>query len=205
MFKGSAFCAKCGAEAAREIIEDEKELPCPRCKVTLQALQLGAIHVRECTECGGLWLTPIVLQTLCAERERHGAVVATLASHVASKKGAGDVVRYIPCPACTKLMNRTNFAHVSGVIVDVCRTDGIWLDRGELEQIIRFIESGGLQKERQRETERLTEETKRLKAMQAGSRSSYTEIVIHTHGFHRHPAETSVDGVLSALASMFTT
>jgi Zn-finger nucleic acid-binding protein len=52
-------------------------------------------------------------------------------------------VRYRPCPACGELMNRDNFGRVSGVILDVCRPHGAWLDRGELAAIRRFLRQGG--------------------------------------------------------------
>ncbi len=40
-------------------------------------------------------------------------------------------------------MNRRQFARVSGVIIDVCRPHGAWLDRGELGAIRRFLRAGG--------------------------------------------------------------
>jgi hypothetical protein len=43
-------------------------------------------------------------------------------------------------------MNRSNFARVSGVVLDVCRAHGAWFDRGELGAIRRFLRSGGLQR-----------------------------------------------------------
>jgi Zn-finger nucleic acid-binding protein len=48
-------------------------------------------------------------------------------------------------------MNRMNFAHCSGVVVDVCRGHGTWFDRDELRQIVEFIRAGGLELARQKE------------------------------------------------------
>jgi Zn-finger nucleic acid-binding protein len=48
-------------------------------------------------------------------------------------------------------MNRINFAHCSGVIVDVCKGHGTWFDRDELSKIVQFIRSGGLEMARQKE------------------------------------------------------
>ena len=203
MFKGSRFCAKCGAEAARELVDDGKPLHCPRCRETMQGMQLGRIRVNECAECGGLWLDPETLQTLCTDRERHADVIATLSAHTATRSVITDVVRYVPCPECAKLMNRTNFSHISGVIIDVCRHHGIWLDRGELEHIIQFVESGGLIKEREREREQLADEARRLKALEARSGiSSYpSEHMLPTRRGDTSSGE-NMDGVLSALAAL---
>ena len=46
------------------------------------------------------------------------------------------------------MMNRRNFAGVSGVIIDVCREDGVWLDNQELNRIVQFLETGGMDKAR---------------------------------------------------------
>jgi Zn-finger nucleic acid-binding protein len=40
-------------------------------------------------------------------------------------------------------MHRRNYRKSSGVIIDVCKTHGTWLDADELEQIAGFILSGG--------------------------------------------------------------
>jgi hypothetical protein len=41
-------------------------------------------------------------------------------------------------------MNRRNFMRASGVIVDECRADGVWLDCDELGKIGAYVASGGL-------------------------------------------------------------
>lgn len=166
MFAGSRFCARCGAEASRELIEEETPLKCPRCREPMQALKLGATAARECGACGGLWLDPESLQQLSDSREQHSDIVAMLAARVPSVATPPDVVRYIPCPQCEKLMNRKNFAQSSGVVLDVCAKHGIWLDRGELERVLGFVASGGLARARAREHERLIEEQRRLAALQ---------------------------------------
>lgn len=167
MFAGSRFCARCGAEASRELLEEETPLKCPRCREPMQALRLGATMARECGACGGLWLDPDSLQQLSDSREEHGDVVAMLAARVPSVAAPPDVVRYVPCPRCEKLMNRKNFAQSSGVVLDVCAKHGIWLDRGELERLLGFVANGGLARARAREHERLIEEQRRLAALQS--------------------------------------
>lgn len=165
MFAGSRFCAHCGAEARRELIEEETPLECPRCREAIQALKLGTTTARECAACGGLWLDPASLQRLSDRSEERATIVSVLAARVPLLSIPADVVRYIPCPRCDKLMNRVNFAHSSGVVLDACRTHGVWLDRGELQRVLGFIESGGLTLARARERERLVDEQRRLVAL----------------------------------------
>jgi Zn-finger nucleic acid-binding protein len=169
MFVGSRFCARCGAEATGTRIDDGVLLNCPRCAEEMQALALGSTSVHACGNCGGLWLTPVSMQALCDARDEHAAVVSALSARVPAATLAADTVRYIPCPTCKRLMNRVNFSKSSGVIVDVCKADGAWLDRGELQRVIGFVEGGGLAVARDHERERLVDEQKRLLAMQQNS------------------------------------
>jgi Zn-finger nucleic acid-binding protein len=59
-------------------------------------------------------------------------------------------------------MNRINFGAQSGVIVDKCKEHGVWLDGGELRQLMEWIKAGGqiLHQQKQLEIER----KKRLEA-----------------------------------------
>jgi len=55
------------------------------------------------------------------------------------------------------MMNRKNFAVISGVIIDLCKDHGIWFDYGELEIIMNFIARGGLQTAKAKEISELLE------------------------------------------------
>jgi Zn-finger nucleic acid-binding protein len=67
-------------------------------------------------------------------------------------------IRYLPCPDCKQLMNRSNFARASGVIIDTCRQHGVWFDAEELQKIIEFIQKGGMELARRREKRELDEQ-----------------------------------------------
>jgi Zn-finger nucleic acid-binding protein len=166
MFAGSRFCAHCGAEAVREEVEERAPLRCPRCKEEeMRSLLLGKTKVRECGACGGLWMAPADLQALADTKELHSGIVAVLAAHAPSAPALPDVIRYLPCPECGKLMNRSNFAKSSGVVLDVCKTHGVWLDRGELPALLAFIGGGGLARARARDHMMLEEERRRIEAL----------------------------------------
>lgn len=167
MFVGSHFCAQCGAEATRPDAQDDTSLHCPRCTEPMQSLMLGEHAVRECAECGGLWVNSEMLQRLCNARETMSIITNTLAARKPTSPSRTDAVRYLDCPRCSKLMNRVNFAKSSGVIMDVCKTDGVWLDRGELQRIVTFVEQGGMSDSREQERERLVAEQRRLTVLQS--------------------------------------
>jgi Zn-finger nucleic acid-binding protein len=162
MFVGSRFCARCGAEATREHVEEATAMNCPRCGESLQALRLGAMPAHECAACGGVWLDPGTFQKLCDDRDEHAGVASVLEGRMPTKPVTPDAVKYLFCPQCKKLMNRVNFAHTSGVITDVCKEHGVWLDRGELQRVMAFVEHGGLAAMRQHQIDQLDDERRRL-------------------------------------------
>jgi len=51
--------------------------------------------------------------------------------------------------------------------VDVCKGHGTFLDAGELQAIVGFIQAGGLERARQRQIDDLKEQEKRLRDQEA--------------------------------------
>ena len=48
---------------------------------------------------------------------------------------------YRKCPHCHVHMGRINFLQKTGVVVDICRQHGIFLDDGEFDSLHQFIQS----------------------------------------------------------------
>lgn len=44
------------------------------------------------------------------------------------------------CPVCGGAMNKLTYAYQSGVIIDTCPADGVWVDTGELRRIEAWVE-----------------------------------------------------------------
>jgi Zn-finger nucleic acid-binding protein len=123
---------------------------------------VGALDLLECERCDGTWIEASAFEQLCANRAAQAAVLHTAAGRAAAEPGS-QPPRYRPCPRCGKLMNRLNFGRLSGAVVDVCRGHGTFLDRGELHQVVRFIQDGGLDRARRAEIEALRDEQRRLR------------------------------------------
>src|SRR6266850_2694400 len=103
---------------------------------------------------------------ICADREQQSAVLGT-ASHAPSNAfRIGSSIKYVPCPECSQLMNRINFARCSGVIIDLCKKHGIWFDSDELSRIVEFIRGGGLELSRSKEKAEIEEERRKLRLEQ---------------------------------------
>jgi Zn-finger nucleic acid-binding protein len=159
MFDGATFCPACGARRARSA-EADAHARCPGCKSPLKQLQLGSTALLECAACDGVWLDAAVFEQLCADKASQAAVLHRFPAVAAVTKGR---VKYRPCARCGKMMNRINFGRISGVVVDVCKGHGTYLDPGELHQIVTFIQSGGLERARERQLEDLKEQQTRLR------------------------------------------
>ena len=163
MFIGSKHCPRCGAAAAPREEVEYKIHKCPRCKVDMRSLKLGATQVQECDRCEGLWLDVAAFERICADREQQAIVLGGASVAPGNVLREAQPIKYVPCPHCGQLMNRINFARCSGVIVDVCKGHGTWFDRDELSRIIEFIRGGGLSLSRAKEKAEIEEEWRRLR------------------------------------------
>ncbi|HEX6124142.1 MAG TPA: zf-TFIIB domain-containing protein [Pyrinomonadaceae bacterium] len=163
MFLGNRFCGHCGAKATNiEVVANDKAGDCPRCKLKLESLVIDTIPVRECTKCGGFWSNVETFEQICADKEKQSSVLSFISSHPAEQQSQPPI-NYVPCPDCKQLMNRSNFARSSGVIIDLCKQHGVWFDADELPKIIAFIDKGGLARAREKERIALQDERGRLR------------------------------------------
>ena len=160
MFVGTQFCPHCGARAVAVEHGANSSHPCPRCNLPLHRVEVASTPLEECARCGGLWIDVGSFEHICSDAEARQAATGLVISHPAS---IDPNIRYLKCPQCQDLMSRMNYAGRSGVIINVCRNHGIWLDRDEMRQIVAFISSGGLDRARKIETEEL-DEARRIKA-----------------------------------------
>ena len=188
MFDGTAFCPKCGAARTRHEAESTAAR-CPGCRGELQQVDVGGTALLECGACDGVWVDADVFERLCADRESQVAVLPRLTTRTGTKAGA---IHYRPCVRCAKMMNRVNFGRMSGTIVDVCKGHGVFLDAGELHQIVSFIQSGGLDRARAQSIEDLKIERKNLEEAQRRAAQQRHASVQYHH--HHESAEWSFDG-----------
>ena len=132
-------CPFCGGEHIKETINDYPV--CPRCENKLEHHDYHGNDIDLCPECSGLWLDNREFKKLTSERE---VFKDDSLPYEYIRKPLSHEDTYLKCPVCEILMLRRNFRKISGVLIDVCRDHGIWLDAGELEQVRSFIANGGL-------------------------------------------------------------
>ena len=147
-------CSGCGAELGLIIESALLGSQCSDCQSPLEAIREPTGSLLHCRKCGGQFVEHALLRSLLEVHEQTGQAFPD-APYQRPAKASIERVRYRPCAVCQQRMNRKNFGGASGVIVDVCAKHGTWFDAGELPQVLAFVKSGGLVRERAREQERL--------------------------------------------------
>lgn len=152
VFVGSKHCQHCGADVSAMAARDDKPLDCPRKCGPMRPVRFGSIEMYHCEQCNGLWVETETLQRLIADRRKPSPMAGTgLPTPTSTARIKLEDVQYAPCPECHRLMNRVNFAHHSGIIVDVCAQHGTWFDADELRLVLEFVTTGGLEAAEARE------------------------------------------------------
>ena len=110
---------------------------CPACDKPMIVLELDRVEVDHCISCGGIWLDGGEMELLlegAAEKE-------TFLSSFRRDPDCAEKPRR--CPICSKRMEKILVGKEERVCIDRCRhRDGIWLDRGELEEILEMNRFG---------------------------------------------------------------
>ena len=147
--RGETYCHGCGeplVDSAQAALPGDK--CCPVCteKHALTHRQLRTGALLECTHCGGVWLDRQAFAMLASEARDHARQSGAMNPRhpvQAIPPQAGPAYRR--CVECDTVMQRKNYGRKSGVIVDVCPKHGIWFDLHELEGVLSWLRSGGVE------------------------------------------------------------
>ncbi len=159
----SRFCVSCARPMKDEVQHSGvlSDKHCPRCRVLLHGRKVGEFSVMVCDSCLGMFIPHETFEMMQDTSDR---AIEQFRGLPRGRLKLDDTIRYVRCPVCRQMMNRTNFGRISGVIVDTCRDHGIWFDAGEMEKIMDFIAKGGVEHARKIELERIKHEADLLKA-----------------------------------------
>jgi Zn-finger nucleic acid-binding protein len=109
------------------------EKTCPRCKtIHLASVEVAPIVLERCTKCGGSFLGTSHWGKLVQLSKAGSAPVVEPPD---ARPENAELRDPIACPVCAKTMKTRQHAHTK-VLIDVCLTDGMWLDGGEIAAII---------------------------------------------------------------------
>ncbi|MCP5107369.1 MAG: zf-TFIIB domain-containing protein [bacterium] len=175
--------------AETRVEKPETERICPRCDQPLQTIDLkmeGKFLIERCKECMGLFFDPGELETIM-DKSVDGVYnidSSRIEGLIKMRRHQEYPVAYIKCPVCRKLMNRVNFGTRSGVIVDTCKEHGMWLDGGELRQLMQWMKAGGqiLHHKSQLEEERAKRQKAERKLRETAAVDIMQPVGSHGHG-----------------------
>jgi Zn-finger nucleic acid-binding protein len=113
--------------------------PCPRCGIGLGTRAVIDVRLDECSDCGGVFVPADLVPRLLDPLDLGLEIVETF------PPGEPEVetpVRYLRCPRCATMMNRHLLVRGSNVVVDWCKTHGVWFDAHELRRLAELAASG---------------------------------------------------------------
>jgi Zn-finger nucleic acid-binding protein len=110
---------------------------CPRCNEALSAVDDQGVPFLGCTKCYGLFVTEPDLFTYVekAASPRVFASFVELHERMVNEAHSTGTVRH--CPQCGAGLVRVTFGENPLVLLDRCAEHGIWLDRTELNKVLR--------------------------------------------------------------------
>jgi Zn-finger nucleic acid-binding protein len=106
-------------------------MDCPVCKNAMITLELQEVEIDYCTDCGGIWLDAGELELLLGEPEKAAQLLKSF------KIDSGAIEKTRKCPICSKKMQKVIVGSSKPtLLIDKCRkADGLWFDKGELQDI----------------------------------------------------------------------
>ena len=109
-------------------------MDCPVCKEAMITLELSEVEVDYCLACSGIWLDAGELEMLLDDSQK----AKNLLDSFATARDCKEKPR--KCPICLKKMEKIHVGcEDSKQLIDKCKKgDGLWFDKGELEDILKM-------------------------------------------------------------------
>ncbi len=106
---------------------------CPACKEPMIVLEHDEIEIDYCVACRGIWLDAGEMELIFGDVEHCANFLSEYEEEVQTTE------RKRRCPICRKKMRKVSVGTEVRVTYDRCvRGDGLWFDKGELDDIIRM-------------------------------------------------------------------
>jgi len=107
-------------------------MDCPVCRNAMITMELSEVEIDYCTGCEGIWLDAGELEMLLGNGEKTRGFIKSF------NKAQESTEKQRKCPICDKKMEKIIVGHDKpALMIDRCvRGDGLWFDRGELNDVI---------------------------------------------------------------------
>lgn len=114
---------------------------CPACDTEMLILEYDKIEIDYCAVCSGVWLDEGELELLISPDNRENSAVSGIISDLKKAKIREGARK---CPVCRKKMVPVELSVKPPVEIDKCPSNqGLWFDKGELEQIMTSSGAAG--------------------------------------------------------------
>ena len=126
-----------------------KGINCPICQIPLERIDIGqkeSFIAHRCLKCDGIFFEKDMLEKMLdSYTDKTYSIDLNMLRFVTNhpRHEKEKEIIYKKCPFCQKTMQRKNYKSISGVIIDRCYQHGVWLDGGELKQLIEWKKAGG--------------------------------------------------------------
>lgn len=107
-------------------------MDCPVCGNAMVTLELADVEIDHCLHCGGIWLDAGELELLMNDPLKARKLIDSLREEPSAAEKARK------CPICDRRMAKVAVSQSgAALLIDKCRRgDGLWFDRGELQDIL---------------------------------------------------------------------
>ncbi len=110
---------------------------CVTCREPMIVLEADKVELDYCLNCGGIWLDAGELELLLENKSK--------ARRIFEKAAQGGIYNHADrrCPICDKDMEELKIGNERrAVMIDQCpERHGLWFDRGELREVIKYFET----------------------------------------------------------------
>jgi len=122
-------------------LKSETEYKCPACSGNLDLYKVFRIKIEACSKCKGIFLDKDELRSL-KDKSTKGSwqTFRWMDDEVEEIENSNTVLSNRLCPKCTNVKFISTHFGNSNIIIEWCpNCKGLWLDRGEFQDILQFL------------------------------------------------------------------
>jgi len=114
-------------------------MKCPKCDGEFESRSVGDIRIDECTECHGVWFDSDELSQATKQIDQD---LRWMEFDLWKDQNLFQVSQGgMKCPRCHTVIAAVKYGPTEGTVDTCVKCRGVWLDKGEFEQIIAALEA----------------------------------------------------------------
>ena len=168
----------------------------------------GKFYIERCDRCTGIFFDPGELEALLQKKVTNVYAIdhKRLEALKVDLYKNRSAIQYRKCPVCRQIMQRLNYKEYSGIIVDRCKSHGIWLDGGELKNVMLWKKAGGELLAQNKTTEKqksLASKSQRKQSISTYTRADYALDSFKSHSRRGYDSDEDIISSVANFIGMF--